>query len=104
MMQQSILLTATRAPDGLRKTHPVKTLCRYLRRCYLLSAFDNCILEDPYDPRGGSFMGPCRSPEVRDLPHVADLYIECGDEHFRRDYSGAWRVRAVVPASSRGLP
>lgn len=84
-MQQSILLTATRAPDGLRKTHPVKTLCRWLRRCYLLSAFDKCTLEDPYDPRGGSFMGPCKSDEVDNLEHAANLYIECGDEiplHF----------------------
>ena len=85
LMQQSVLLTATRAPDGLIKTHPVKTLLRWLRRCYLISAFDKCVLSEPYDPRGGSFMGPCRSETVRDLEHAADLYIETGDQiplHF----------------------
>ena len=85
LMQQTILLTATRAPDGIRKSHPVKTLCRWLRRCYLISAFDRCVLEDPLDPRGGSFMGPCISPEVNNIDHAADLYIECGDQiplHF----------------------
>lgn len=85
MMQQSVLLTATRAPDGLRKMHPVKTLLRWLRRCYLISAFDRCVLEDPYDPRGGSFTGPCKTSDVDGIDHAASLYIECGDEiplHF----------------------
>lgn len=85
LMQQTILLTATRAPDGLRKMHPVKTLLRWLRRCYLISAFDKCVLTDPYDPRGGSFTGPCKTAEVKSIEHAADLYIESGDEiplHF----------------------
>jgi hypothetical protein len=85
LMQQTVLLTATRAPDGLRKTHPVKTLCRWLRRCYLISAFDRCVLLDPYDPRGGSFMGPCISDEVSSIEVAARKYIEIGDEiplHF----------------------
>jgi hypothetical protein len=85
MMQQSVLITATRAPDGLRKMHPVKTLLRWLRRCYLISAFDRVVLNDPYDPRGGSFTGPCRTKEVDSIEHAADLYIETGDEiplHF----------------------
>lgn len=85
MMQQTVLLTATRAPDGLRKMHPVKTLCRWLRRCYLISAFDKCILDDPYDTRGGSFMGPCTTVDVVSIDHAAQLYIDTGDEiplHF----------------------
>jgi hypothetical protein len=85
LMQQTVLLTATRAPDGLKKMHPVKTLCRWLRRCYLVSAFDKCVLGDPMDPRGGSFMGPCKTEGVRDIDHAGDLYIESGDEiplHF----------------------
>ena len=85
LMQQTVLLTATRAPDGLRKNHPVKTLMRWLRRCYLISAFEKCVLSDPYDPRGGSFTGPCRTDEVRSIEHAADLYIQTGDEiplHF----------------------
>lgn len=85
LMQQTVLLTATRAPDGLRKMHPVKTLCRWLRRCYLLSAFDKCVLTDPYDLRGGSFMGPCQVEGVTSIDHAAQLYIDTGDEiplHF----------------------
>lgn len=85
MMQQSVLLTATRAPDGLIKMHPVKTLLRWLRRCYLISAFDKCVLDDPYDLRGGSFTGPCRTGSVSSIEHAADLYFETGDEiplHF----------------------
>ena len=84
-MQQSVLLTATRAPDGMRKMHPVKTLCRWLRRCYLISAFDKCVLTDPYDPRGGSFIGPCQTEGVHSIDHAAQLYIDSGDEipiHF----------------------
>jgi len=85
LMQQTVLLTATRAPDGLIKHHPVKTLCRWLRRCYLISAFDKCVLEDPDDERGGSFMGPCRTDKVRNINHALQLYIDTGDEiplHF----------------------
>jgi hypothetical protein len=85
LMQQTVLLTATRAPDGLMKMHPVKTLCRWLRRRYLISAFDKCVLTDPDDPRGGSFMGPCKTETVRDINHAAQLYIDTGDEiplHF----------------------
>lgn len=85
MMQQSVLITATRAPDGIRKMHPVKVLCRWLRRCYLISAFDGCVLDDPYDERGGSFTGPCRTTEVKGIDHAAQLYIDSGDEiplHF----------------------
>lgn len=85
LMQQTVLLTATRAPDGLRKMHPVKVLCRWLRRCYLVSAFDKRVLSSPYEPGGGSFMGPCQTDEVRSKEHAADLYIGCGDEiplHF----------------------
>lgn len=58
MMQQSVLFAAVRAPDGLRKDHPVKVLLRYYRRCILLSAFDKRVLADPFELGGGSFTGP----------------------------------------------
>lgn len=58
MMQQSVLLTAVRGPDGLPKYHPVKYLLRWFRRCILLSAMDGRVLTDPYEPNGGSFTGP----------------------------------------------
>lgn len=57
-MQQSVLIAAVRGPDGIRKDHPVKVLCRWYRRCILKSAFDKCSLCDPLYPGGGSFTGP----------------------------------------------
>lgn len=58
IMQQSVLFAAIRAPDGIRKNHPVKVLMRWYRRCVLLSAFDKRALTDPFFPGGGSFTGP----------------------------------------------
>lgn len=57
-MQQSVLMASIRAPDGLRKDHPVKVLMRWYRRCTLLSAFDRVVLDNPFSPGGGSFTGP----------------------------------------------
>jgi hypothetical protein len=57
-MQQTVLLTAVRGPDGLPKYGPVKMLLRWYRRCILISSLDGEVLSNPYDPRGGSFMGP----------------------------------------------
>lgn len=108
LMQQSVLVTATRAPDGLKKLHPVKMLCRWLRRCYMVSAFDKCILNDPYDPRGGSFMGPITPKQatawnaktetwgnIDGLEYAANQYIETGDEiplHFHFHLSQAAEI------------
>lgn len=58
IMMQSVLMAAVRAPDGLRKDHPVKVLMRWYRRCVLNSAFDGGVLSDPFVPGGGSFTGP----------------------------------------------
>lgn len=58
MMQQSVLLTAIRGPDGIRKDHVAKLVVRWLRRCVLLSAFDKCVIDNPYEQSGGSFTGP----------------------------------------------
>lgn len=58
MMQQTVLLTAIRGPDGLPKYHPAKFLLRWFRRCVLLSAMDGKALTDPVTPNGGSFTGP----------------------------------------------
>ncbi len=58
MMQQSVLITSCRGPDTLDKNHISKLLCRWLRRCFLLSAFDKAILPRPYGAGGGSFTGP----------------------------------------------
>jgi hypothetical protein len=58
LMQQSVLLTAVRGPDGIDKYHLVKYLVRWYRRCILISALDGVVLDRPYDERGGSFTGP----------------------------------------------
>lgn len=58
MMQQTVLLTAIRGPDGLPKYGCVKMLLRWFRRCTLLSAMDGKVLDNPYDGHGGSFTGP----------------------------------------------
>lgn len=62
-MQQTVLLTAVRGPDGLPKYSGVKFLLRWYRRCILVSSLDNKILDLPCNPGksntdGGSFMGP----------------------------------------------
>jgi hypothetical protein len=58
MMQQTVLLTAIRGPDGLPKYGAIKMLLRWYRRCVLLSALDGRVLTDPIEPNGGSFTGP----------------------------------------------
>lgn len=60
-MQQTVLLTAVRGPDGIAKYHPSKFLLRWYRRCILLSALDGCVLKTPFEPGGGSFTGPSLS-------------------------------------------
>jgi hypothetical protein len=57
-MQQSVLISAMRGPDGVIKNHPSKMLCRWLRRCIVISAFDKKALDNPYDLGGGSYTGP----------------------------------------------
>ncbi len=57
-MQQTVLLTAVRGPDGVAKYHPSKFMLRWYRRCVLLGALDHNVFENPFDPRGGSFTGP----------------------------------------------
>lgn len=58
MMQQTVLLTGIRGPDGLPKYGCVKMLLRWFRRCVLLSAMDGKVLSNPSDDNGGSFTGP----------------------------------------------
>lgn len=85
-MQQSVLIAGVRGPDGIRKNHPVKVLCRWLRRCFLISAFDGKAILDPYAPGGGSFTGPCKTDQVTGLEHAIQLYLESVDEiphHFQ---------------------
>jgi len=57
-MQQTVLLTAVRGPDGIPKYGAIKMLLRWYRRCILISSLDGVVLTNPHDPlHGGSFMG-----------------------------------------------
>jgi len=58
MMQQTVLFGIVRGPDGVPKYHPCKSILRWYRRCLLLSALDGEVIDNPWDPRGGSFTGP----------------------------------------------
>lgn len=82
LMQQTVLITAVRGADTLSKHHISKYLLRWYRRCVLISAFDRCVLADPFDPRGGSFTGPIRAESLDEL---ASQYLCSVDElpfHF----------------------
>ena len=84
-MQQSVLITSIRGCDGLAKYHPSKYILRWLRRCVLISAFDKCILSDPFDTRGGNFTGPIPKIKYPTLQHLFIEYLNNVDEvehHF----------------------
>lgn len=71
MMQQSVLLTAVRGPDGTPKYSSVKMLLRWYRRCILLSSFLGRVIPNPWDSDGGSFLGTSLDGDS-DLDHWAD--------------------------------
>jgi hypothetical protein len=113
LMQQSVLITATRGPDGMPKKHIAKFVMRWIRRCYLLSAFDRCTLCTPDDPRGGNFTGPIPIPleeletqylnAVDEIPHHFHMHVVhaaeiLGYKHpipWIRDYWNKFYLRSV---------
>lgn len=98
MMQQTVLLTAIRGPDGVAKYHPVKFLLRWFRRCILYSAMDRRILTSPVEPGGGSFTGPSllkgvNHPSTMDM--LVDEYLQSVDElphHFQLHFMHAVEI------------
>lgn len=103
MMQQSVLFTAIRGPDGIPKYHVVKYLLRWYRRCILYSAIHGEIITNPFDQRGQSFTGPSlgakgfpippeRSDEAEWEPgmdYVLTQYLRALDEiphHFQTHF------------------
>lgn len=87
LMQQTVLLTAIRGPDGVRKDHVSKLVLRWLRRCILISAFDRCVLTNPYDVRGGSFTGPSMDHSVSEYDGLMRYYPLGG--HGRKTWPDA---------------
>lgn len=105
LMQQSVLLSAIRGPDGMRKDHVAKKLSRWLRRCILVTAFDGIVYEVPYDPydatppwRSGSFTGPsCYQCKVwdgdnPDMPYVA------APKHFSHLPNASFQMQSQPPS------
>lgn len=85
-MQQSVLLTAVRGPDGIRKNHPIKVLMRWFRRCTLISAFEGRAIDDPYEGGGGSFTGPLHREADGCIDQYVGVYLQHVDElphHFQ---------------------
>lgn len=74
-MQQSVLISSIRAPDGLYKGHPAKLIWRWLRRCVLHCSFGHVIMTTPDGPGGGSFTGP-----VEDVSQAIEDYFRHVDE------------------------
>lgn len=99
MMQQTVLLTAIRGPDGLPKYGCVKMLLRWFRRCVLLSATDNRTLTDPCDLNGGSFTGPSVVPAEelweQAMNMIVDEYLQELDgvpHHFQTHFLHAAEI------------
>lgn len=93
MMQQTVLLTALRGPDGIRKDHPIKPVLRWYRRCVLYSAFERKIMEDPWSGGGGSFTGPLDSSVG--LGELQNNYLRVVDEmplHFHTHFMHAIEI------------
>lgn len=88
MMQQTVLLTAIRGPDGLPKYGPVKMLLRWYRRCVLLSAMDGTVLSNPVDSNGGSFTGPSLD---------GDDPEDCWEDRMQAHVNGYMRDLDAIP-------
>lgn len=87
-MQQSVLMASIRAPDGLRKDHPVKVLMRWYRRCTLKSAFEGGVLTDPFVGGGGSFTGPFTAEHAGEYCFVRMPFSEVEEW-----WNNAWQER-----------
>lgn len=99
MMQQTVLLTAVRGPDGLPKYGSIKMLLRWFRRCTLLSAMDGKVLLDPYDNNGGSFTGPSLpapcEPWENAMEEIVNEYLRTLDavpHHFQLHFMHAAEI------------
>lgn len=110
LMQQTVLLTAIRGPDGIEKYSSIKFLLRWYRRCVLLSAMDKRVLPDPFEKNGGSFTGPSididriefthdhEDGPIRWQPHmdqIVDAYLKSLDavpHHFQLHFLHAAEI------------
>ena len=91
-MQQTVLISAIRGPDGVAKGHRLKPLLRWYRRCIVLSAFDGRALTDPNEPGGGSFTGPLGIT----LETAVDDFIKSRDEMTLHYYGHAMHAFEII--------
>jgi len=82
-MQQGVLVSAVRAPDGLRKEHPIKLLMRWYRRSILVMAFEKTIYLDPSELGGGSFTGPVPASDFRTIRENYLRHVDEMSHHFQ---------------------
>lgn len=100
MMQQTVLLTAIRGPDGTPKYSATKYLLRWFRRCVLISATDGKVLTNPVDPNGGSFTGPSCGGDFEngwepDMDKIVGEYLKEVDaipHHFQMHFLHAVEI------------
>ena len=99
MMQQTVLLTAIRGPDGIAKYGCVKMLLRWFRRCVLLSAMDGRVLDNPCDNNGGSFTGPSLTEKWEQwenpMNDIVGEYLKTSDalpHHFQMHFMHAAQI------------
>lgn len=85
-MQQSVLVSSVRGPDGLHKDHIAKYILRWLRRCFLISSFEGRALLDPINGRGGSFTGGLKHPDSHKDGVVRRLWCQYGSMHHESEH------------------
>lgn len=109
LMQQAVLLSSIRGPDGIPKFHACKDLIKWYRRCILLSAFDKAILTSPASLGGGSFTGPSvsgpdLSPWEERMKPCVDSFMNSRDElpyHFTTHFMHAVEILGYKHPSHR---
>jgi hypothetical protein len=82
-MQQTVMFSALRGPDGNGKRSPVKDILRWYRRCILHTGLHGELLTTPDEPGGGKFFGPTQDP--RGIEAVVNDFMEGMDDlpfHF----------------------
>lgn len=85
-MQQSVLISAVRAPDGIRKDHPVKVLMRWYRRCTLICSFTGEAFTDAFSAGGGSFTGPFTYSHVSAMGMSQEMGLQTALDKTREIY------------------
>lgn len=108
-MQQTVLLSSIRGPDGIQKYSAAEYILRWLRRCILISAFDNGDVNDSCDPLGDRFKNPNYLKETTEVSgtivslwivdmehHISNYLKEYGTypEHFTKHFRAAVQILA----------